>query len=43
MELCAAAFHGDRETLDAWIAAGASINQGDYDGRTALHVVCILL
>ncbi|VDN55759.1 unnamed protein product [Dracunculus medinensis] len=24
--------------MDAWIKAGADINQTDYDGRTALHI-----
>uniref|UniRef100_A0A915CHV4 asparaginase n=1 Tax=Parascaris univalens TaxID=6257 RepID=A0A915CHV4_PARUN len=37
MELCLAANKGDIQTIEAWIAAGANINETDYDGRTALH------
>uniref|UniRef100_A0A914S6J4 ANK_REP_REGION domain-containing protein n=1 Tax=Parascaris equorum TaxID=6256 RepID=A0A914S6J4_PAREQ len=39
MELCLAANKGDIQTIEAWIAAGANINETDYDGRTALHAV----
>lgn len=38
-ELALAASQEDIQTLKAWKAAGVSINQADYGGRTALHVV----
>ncbi|KAI6229582.1 Asparaginase [Aphelenchoides besseyi] len=37
-ELCMAASQEDIELLKAWKLAGASLNQSDYGGRTALHV-----
>jgi ankyrin repeat protein len=37
-ELALAASQEDIQTLQAWKAAGVSINQADYGGRTALHV-----
>ncbi|CAD5225552.1 unnamed protein product [Bursaphelenchus okinawaensis] len=37
-ELCLTASQEDIEGLRAWFAAGASPNEVDYDGRTALHV-----
>ncbi len=30
---------GEKNEMESWHLAGADINQGDYDGRTALHVV----
>ncbi|KAL0176665.1 hypothetical protein M9458_028995, partial [Cirrhinus mrigala] len=27
----------DDQLLDAWYLAGANMNQGDYNGQTALH------
>ncbi|VDM45557.1 unnamed protein product [Toxocara canis] len=42
MELCLSASRGDIETIEAWITAGANVNEIDYDGRTALHTVCHL-
>jgi ankyrin repeat protein len=36
--LALAASQEDIPTLQAWKTAGASINQADYGGRTALHV-----
>ena len=33
---------GDIESLKAYQVAEADINQGDYDKRTALHIVGIL-
>jgi hypothetical protein len=39
VELCLAASQCDLLTLKAWKEAGASLNDADYDGRTALHVV----
>ena len=29
----------DLKEIQSWYLAGADINQGDYDKRTALHVV----
>ncbi|VDM93827.1 unnamed protein product, partial [Onchocerca ochengi] len=37
VELCLCASCGDMEALNCWLAAGADINQQDYNGRTALH------
>ena len=36
--LCAAGAHGDVEALERLAAAGADLDAGDYDGRTALHL-----
>lgn len=33
----------DVEMIEAWRTAGADLNVGDYDSRTALHVVNIIL
>uniref|UniRef100_A0A0N5AVI6 asparaginase n=1 Tax=Syphacia muris TaxID=451379 RepID=A0A0N5AVI6_9BILA len=38
IQLCYAASKGDLGSLNAWVAAGADVNQVDYDGRSALHV-----
>ncbi|MCP9264609.1 L-asparaginase [Dirofilaria immitis] len=38
VELCLCASYGDTETLNSWLAAGADINQQDYNGETALHI-----
>ncbi|KAK2165000.1 hypothetical protein LSH36_56g02010 [Paralvinella palmiformis] len=38
MHLCNSALQESLTNLKAWIQAGASVNQGDYDGRTALHL-----
>ncbi|VDK53364.1 unnamed protein product [Anisakis simplex] len=38
VELCLLASRGDRDGLQAWIAAGIDIDEKDYDGRTALHI-----
>ncbi|VDM95139.1 unnamed protein product [Thelazia callipaeda] len=38
VELCICASCGDMEALNSWLAAGADVNQSDYDGRTALHI-----
>jgi lysophospholipase len=49
---CSAASRGDVEALERMIRSGFSVEQGDYDGRTALHLaaaegqfdtVCFLL
>ena len=32
----------DLKEIRSWYLAGADINQGDYDRRTALHVVSYL-
>ena len=37
--MCLLANKGDVDALSAWLAGGADVNEGDYDGRTALHVV----
>lgn len=37
--MCLCASCGDLETLGSWLDAGADVNQPDYDGRTALHIV----
>lgn len=42
MELCRAASQDDVDTLIAWKAAGADLNESDYDNRTALHVAVSL-
>ena len=36
--LCAAVFEGDLKLLRRLLRAGADVNAGDYDQRTALHV-----
>ena len=36
-----AAAHRELLQLKTWHLAGANINQGDYDNRTALHVVSL--
>ena len=38
IELCLAAAKGNRENLVSFALAEADMNQGDYDGRTALHI-----
>ncbi|KAH7730834.1 Protein C27A7.5 d [Aphelenchoides avenae] len=38
MELCLAACQADIACLQAWHTAGATLNECDYQGRTALHV-----
>ncbi|CAH1788044.1 unnamed protein product [Owenia fusiformis] len=38
VELCSLAAINDLEGLRSWYLAGANINSGDYDKRTALHV-----
>ena len=38
--LCDAAARGDLPELRALLTAGAKVDQGDYDQRTALHLVC---
>ncbi|KAK7505413.1 hypothetical protein BaRGS_00003158, partial [Batillaria attramentaria] len=38
VHLCSAAAVGDVETIKAWTAAGANLNNGDYDSRTPLHI-----
>ena len=38
IELCLAAAKGNSETLVSFALAEADLNQGDYDGRTALHI-----
>ncbi|KAJ3613368.1 hypothetical protein NHX12_019618 [Muraenolepis orangiensis] len=35
---CAAANIGDVEALDAILGMGSNLSQGDYDGRTPLHI-----
>ncbi|KAM7375824.1 hypothetical protein PAMP_005591 [Pampus punctatissimus] len=37
---CAAAKAGDIETLEALKKMGSNLCQGDYDGRTPLHIAC---
>ena len=32
----------DESALESWYLAGVDFNQGDYDGRTALHLVSAL-
>lgn len=39
MELCLAACQADIASLQAWHTAGATLNECDYQGKTALHVV----
>ena len=39
MELCCLAADDRVDMLRAWYLAGVDFNVGDYDGRTALHVV----
>ncbi|VDM30030.1 unnamed protein product [Toxocara canis] len=43
VELCLLASRGDMDGLGAWIAAGVDINEKDYGGRTALHIVSFSL
>lgn len=38
MALCWAAANGDTNEIQELLAAGVSVNQGDYDGRTPLHL-----
>lgn len=38
--LCIAAGEGELETIKLLVKAGANINAGNYDGRTALHSAC---
>ncbi|KAM7403015.1 hypothetical protein PAMA_003778 [Pampus argenteus] len=37
---CAAAKAGDTNALDALKEMGSNLSQGDYDGRTPLHIAC---
>ncbi|ELU00500.1 hypothetical protein CAPTEDRAFT_186427 [Capitella teleta] len=39
MMLCCAVATNDENALESWHLAGVDFNQGDYDGRTALHLV----
>lgn len=41
INLCLAASKGDLDLLKAWKAAGASFEERDYHGRTALHAAVV--
>lgn len=43
VDLCLAAAHGDLEQLKCFKAAGVDMTEKDYDGRTALHVVSLIV
>ena len=38
VSLIYASYHGDLEAIKRYLIKGVDINQGDYDGRTALHL-----
>jgi ankyrin repeat protein len=37
-QLCSLVYDGNHQLLGRYIAAGADVNVGDYDARTALHI-----
>ena len=39
VDLCLAAARGDIDQLKCFLAAGADMNERDYSGKTALHLV----
>ena len=38
MALCWAAFQGDLHEIQRLVASGVDLNEGDYDGRTGIHL-----